>query len=154
MHRSFRMIATTVALLLCCLCRAAAHQVETVEFEFQKLKGIWRLHGEMDIAYMLPEVRWVPGGAPLSRKEVMKAPPKELERIRRETEKTLRQYLSFTFAGKPLPWRIEFPDFDKTPFELPKENADWALMTVRLVVDEQTGPGELVVHWSKEERAE
>ena len=58
-----------------------AHQVDTVEFEFQKLKGYWRLQGQMDIAYMLPETRWVPDAGALDRKEVMKASPKELERI-------------------------------------------------------------------------
>lgn len=132
----------------------SGHQVETVEFEFQRLENVWRLHGEMDIAYMLPETRGVPGGQPLSRKAVMKAAPVELERIRKETENTLRKLLTLTYADKPLKWRIEFPDFDKQPFVLPEEYADWALLTVRLVVDPQSGPGELVVHWSSAEKAE
>lgn len=140
--------------VLCLLLPLSAHQVETVEFEFQRLEKVWRLHGEMDIAYMLPETRGVPGGLPLSRKAVMKAAPEELQRICRETETTLRRILSFSYAGKPLQWRIEFPDFDKKPFELPEEYADWALLTVRLAVDPQPGPGELVVHWSGEEKAE
>ena len=61
-------------MLLTCWCflvapqLARAHQVETVEFEFQKLDRDWRLVGEMDIAYMLPETRKVPGGPPLRRK--------------------------------------------------------------------------------------
>jgi hydrogenase/urease accessory protein HupE len=130
------------------------HQVETVEFEFQRLKDQWRLVGEMDIAYMLPETRMVQGGQPKSRKAVMKAAPDELARIRKETEKTLRDSLSITFAGKPLPWKIEFPDFDKKPFTLPEEYADWALLTVRIVVDAQTSPGDFTVHWSTKERAE
>lgn len=130
-----------------------AHQVDTVEFEFQQLEGVWRLHGEMDIAYMLPEVRWVPDAGPLSRKEVMKAPEQELQRIRTETENTLRQYLTIRYAGKKLKWRIEFPDFDKQPYELPEEYNDWALMTVRLVVDQPDHPGALSVHWSKQEKA-
>lgn len=131
-----------------------AHQVDTVEFEFQRLGGIWRLHGEMDIAYMLPETRWVPDAGPLDRKEVMKAPPKELERIRKETENTLRKYLKLTYGGKTLKWRIEFPDFDKDPFVLPPEFGGFALLTTRIVVDEQSEAGELVVHWSEKERAE
>jgi hypothetical protein len=130
------------------------HQVDTVEFEFQKFEGKWRLVGEMDIAYMLPETRKVPGEMPLSREALMKAPPEELARIRRETENTLRSLLRMSFAGKEIPWRIEFPDFDKQPFALPKEAADWALLTTRLVVDEQTSPGEFKLHWSGEEESE
>lgn len=131
-----------------------AHQVDTVEFEFQKFDEKWRLVGEIDIAYMLPETRKVPGGAPLSREAVMKAPPDELARIRRETEKTLRGLLRATFAGKDIPWRIEFPDFDKKPFVLPEDARDWALLTTRLVIDEVPGPGELKIHWSGEEMTE
>ena len=131
-----------------------AHQVETVEFEFQKLEKQWRLLGEMDIAYMLPETRKVPGGPPLSREATMKAPPEELARIRRETEKTLRSLLRITFADQEVPWKMEFPDFEKKPFALPEEAADWALLSVRIVIDAQTGPGELRIHWSGEEESE
>lgn len=134
--------------------RVAGHQVETVEFEFQKTDGQWRLLGEMDIAYMLPETRKVPGGQPLSREGVMKAPPEELARIRRETENTLRSLLRLTYAGKDIAWKIEFPDFEKQPFALPEEDADWALLSTRLVMDAQPGPGELRVHWSGEEESE
>lgn len=134
--------------------RLHAHQVETVEFEFQKLENQWRLLGEMDIAYMLPETRNIPGGPPLSREATMKAPPEELARIRRETENTLRKLLRITFAEKVIPWRIEFPDFEKQPFSLPEEAADWALLSTRIVIDAQPGPGELTVHWSGEEESE
>jgi hypothetical protein len=99
---------------------SAAHQVESVEFEFQNLDNLWRLLGEMDIAYMLPETRKVPGGQPLSREATMKAPPEELQRIRRETENTLRSLMRITFAEKEIPWNIEFPDFEKQPFTLPR----------------------------------
>lgn len=131
-----------------------AHQVDTVEFEFQKLENEWRLLGEMDIAYMLPETRNIPGGPPLSREATMKAPPEELARIRRETENTLRKLLRVTFAGKEIPWKIQFPDFDKKPFSLPEEAADWALLSTRIVIDAQSGPGELQLHWSGEEESE
>ncbi|MBC8126389.1 MAG: HupE/UreJ family protein [Gloeobacteraceae cyanobacterium ES-bin-144] len=131
-----------------------AHQVETVEFEFQKLEKHWRLVGEMDIAYMLPETRKVKGGLPLSREGVMKAQPQELARIRRETENTLRGIIRITFSGKEIPWRVEFPDFDKKPFSLPEEAADWALLTTRVVMDAQSQAGELRVHWSGEEESE
>lgn len=130
------------------------HQVDTVEFEFHRLENEWRLEGEMDIAYMLPEMRGVPGGQPVSRSAVMKAPPEELNRIRTETEKTLRSILKLSFAGKTVDWKIHFPDFDKDPFELPREFNDWGLITARISVEPQAGSGELKAHWSEEEKAE
>lgn len=131
-----------------------AHQVDTVEFEFHRTETQWQLRGEMDIAYMLPETRKVMFGGPLSREGVMKSSPAELARIRRETENTLRQMLRLSFAGEDLPWRIEFPDFEKKPFVLPIEYGDWALLTVHIVVDARPGPSELRVHWSSEEEAQ
>lgn len=149
-----RILRSLLLVLLLALPRLSAHQVETVEFEFLSTDSEWRLEGQMDIAYMLPETRKVPGGLPLSREATMKAPPEELARIRRETEKTLRGVLRITFAGKDVPFRFAFPDFDKTPFTLPEEAADWALMTTRLIVDKQDGAGDLTIHWSGEEESE
>lgn len=131
-----------------------AHQVDAVQFVFQKLDHQWCLVGEMDIAYMLPETRMVHDGQPLSRKATMKAPPEELARIRKETENTLRKMMRVTWAGKDVAFRIEFPDFDKSPFSLPEEAADWALLTTRVVVDSQSSAGDFAVHWSKDEAAE
>jgi hypothetical protein len=131
-----------------------AHQVASVELEFQNVDGQWRLLGEMDIAYMLPETRSVPGGLPLSRAAVMKSPPEEFARIRKETENTLRKLLQFSFAGKEIPWRVEFPDFEKQPFELPPEAGDIALLSTRLVVGPVTGAGELRVDWAGEQDTE
>lgn len=133
---------------------SAAHQVESVEFEFQNLNEKWHLLGEMDIAYMLPETRKVPGGQPLSREATMKAPPDELARIRRETENTLRSLMRITFAEEDIAWGIEFPDFEKQPFTLPEEAADWALISTRVVIGKQLVPGELKIHWSGEEESE
>ncbi|GAA5125085.1 HupE/UreJ family protein [Luteolibacter yonseiensis] len=131
-----------------------AHQVASVELEFLKLDHEWRLLGEMDIAYMLPETRVIPDGLPLSREAVMKSPPEELARIRKETENTLRKLLRFTFAGKDVAWRIEFPDFEKQPFELPEEAGDIALLTTRLLIDPLPGAGELRIHWAGEQETE
>ena len=149
-----RILRSLLLVLLLTMPRLSAHQVETVEFEFLSTDAEWRLEGQMDIAYMLPETRKVPGGPPLSREATMKAPPEELARIRRETEKTLRSLLRITFAGRDVPFRFAFPDFDRTPFTLPEEAADWALMTTRLIVDKQNGAGDLTIHWSGEEESE
>lgn len=131
-----------------------AHQVASVELEFQKLDARWRLLGEMDIAYMLPETRGIPGGPPLSRAAVMKSSPVEFARIRKETENTLRKLLRFTFADQEVAWRVEFPDFEKQSFELPPEAGDIALISVRLVMDAVPGAGELRVHWAGEQETE
>ncbi len=133
---------------------AHAHQVASVELEFQKLEDRWRLLGEMDIAYMLPETRVVPDGLPLSREAVMKSSPQELARIRKETENTLRKLLKFTFADKIITWRVEFPDFEKEPFALPEEAGDIALLSTRLILDPQPGAGELRIHWAGEQETE
>lgn len=131
-----------------------AHQVPSVELEFIQEEKQWCLLGEMDIAYMLPETRNIPGGPPLSRAAVMKSSPEEFARIRKETENTLRKLLRFTFAGKDIPWRVEFPDFQKTPLALPPEDGDVALITTRLIFDPAPGGGELRAHWSGEQETE
>ncbi len=145
------------ACLLCLIWSAPllhAHQVATVELEFQPLDHQWRLLGEMDIAYMLPETRLVPGGPPLSRAAVMKSPPQELARIRKETETTLRKLIRITFAEREVAWRVEFPDFEKQPFALPPEAGDIALITSRIVINPISGAGDLRVQWSGEQETE
>ena len=72
MLRSFFLFVTA---LLGALMPISAHQVDTVELELQQLEGIWRLHGQMDIAYMLPETRWVPDAGALDRARLSRAGP-------------------------------------------------------------------------------
>jgi HupE / UreJ protein len=131
-----------------------AHQVATVELEFLKTDHQWWLEGEMDIAYMLPETRNVPGGPPMSREAAMRSSPAEFARIRKETESTLRKLVRITFAERDVTWRIEFPDFKKDPLELPPEAGDIALITTRIIIDEIPGAGELRVHWAGEQETE
>ena len=133
---------------------AHAHQVASVELEFLKSEKKWQLLGDMDIAYMLPETRSVPGGLPMKRSEVMNSSPEEFARIRKETETTLRKLLRFSFAGNDVAWRVEFPNFEKSPFALPVEAGDIALLTTRLLIDPILGAGELRVHWSGEQETE
>ena len=131
-----------------------AHQVATVELEFLKTDHQWWLEGEMDIAYMLPETRNVPGGPPMSRAAAMNSSPEEFARIRKETENTLRKLIRITFANKEVNWRVEFPNFKKDPFELPPEAGDIALITTRIIIDEIPGAGELRAHWAGEQETE
>lgn len=142
-----------IVVWLLCGARVFAHEVDTVEFEFLETENAWVLAGDMDIAYMMPETRNVPGAPPFSREAIMKAPPEELARIRRETENTLRSLLELEFAGQTIPWRIGFPDFEKEPFELPEEQMDWALLHVRIAAEPRAGPGDLAVRWNNKETA-
>ncbi|MEO5915180.1 MAG: HupE/UreJ family protein [Luteolibacter sp.] len=150
----FARLFACLLLLTGFLPKADAHQVPSVELEFLKMDDQWRLEGEMDIAYMLPETRNIPGGPPLSREAVMKSPPEEMARIRKETENTLRKLIRITFADKDVPWRVEFPDFKKDPFQLPPEIGDVALLTTRLIVDPIVRAGELRIHWAGEQETE
>ncbi len=134
--------------------RLQAHQVASVELEFLKLDGSWRLVGEMDIAYMLPETRNVVGGLPLSRAAAMKYSEEEFTRIRAETENTLRKLLRITFAEREIPWRVEFPDFKTQPLELPPEAGDIALISVHLEMAPLATAGELQIHWAGEQETE
>ena len=133
---------------------AQAHEVASVELEFLKFDATWRLDGEMDIAYMMPETRNIPGGPPMSRKAAMKSTPEEFARICKETEATLRKLIRLTFADQEVAWRVEFPDFKKQPFALPPEDGDIALITTHLVIDALPGAGELRAHWSGEQTTE
>lgn len=136
------------ALLLCWNGLVLAHQVASVELEFRDIGAQWVLEGELDIAYLLPETRDVPGGPPLSREGVMKSPPAELARIRHESEKRLRELVRLTFAGKEIPWQIQFPDFASEPFALPVDAADVAYLTVLVIIDAQVGVGDLRAFWA------
>jgi HupE / UreJ protein len=131
-----------------------AHQVASVEFDFIQSEKQWTLAGEMDLGYMLPETRNVPGAKPLSRSVVLFETPEVHARYRRETEVTLRKLLNISFGGKEIAWRIEFPDFQKTPFNLPMEAGDIALYSTRLVMDALPGAGELRVKWAGEQETE
>jgi hypothetical protein len=153
---SMTFVRFLICLLFFCgsMSQVGAHQVPSVELEFLNLDTQWRLDGQMDIAYMLPETRGIPGGPPMSRAAAMKSPPEELARIRKETENTLRKLIRITYADKDIPWRVEFPDFEKNPFKLPEETGDIALITTRLLIDAVQGAGELRVHWSGEQETE
>ena len=151
---NFARFFTFLLVVLGTLTAARAHQVASVELEFLNPGPHWILDGEMDVAYMLPETRNIPGGPPMSREAAMKATPEEWARIRKETENTLRKLIRISFADKDVAWRVTFPDFDKDPFELPPEAGDIALITTRITMDAISGAGELRIHWAGEQETE
>jgi hydrogenase/urease accessory protein HupE len=127
--------------------QALAHQVDSVEFKFKQSEDKWILKGLLDVAYMLPESRGVADAPPLFRKDVMAASKATHDRYTATTERTMRQLLVLKFNGKPLNWKITFPDFEKQPLILPEETGGWALMNAVIEVDVQPGPGKLEVFW-------
>jgi len=143
-----------LSLFLAGICPSAAHQVDSVELEFLRPEGQWKLEGLLDIAYMLPESRGVEGAPPLLRDDVMKAPPAEHARVRKEAERTLRKLLTLKYNGAVLKWDIRFPDFEEEPLDLPPEAGDWALMKGEITMPSQPGPGKLEVFWNDDQQSE
>jgi hydrogenase/urease accessory protein HupE len=133
---------------------AGAHQVDSVELEFTRGEGKWKLEGLLDIAYMLPESRGVPDAPPLFRKDVMAASPETHALYTRVAEETMRKLLKLEYNGKELQWDIRFPDFEKSPLVLPPEEGGWALMKAEISVPAQPGPGNLAAHWRDDLQSE
>lgn len=127
--------------------RGYAHQVDSVELEFLRPEGKWRLQGLLDIAYMMPETRGVEGAPPLFRDEVMDASEQEQRRIVQTAENTMRKLLSLRCNGKELEWTIRFPDFETLPPILPPESGEWALMRATIDAPARPGPGKLEIFW-------
>ena len=151
---SYRVRFFAFVMFIASLAGAPAHQVDSVELEFLRSDGKWKLEGLLDIAYMLPESRGVEGAPPLFRDEVMAAPEAEHDRIVKEAENTMRKLLSLEFNGEELKWDIRFPDFETEPLVLPPETGDWALMNAEITVDERVGPGKLEAFWHDDQQSE
>lgn len=132
----------------CLIVKASAHQVEAVELKFKQSENKWILKGLLDIAYLMPESRGVADAPPLMRKDVMAAPKATQERYAVQAERTMRKLLTLKFNGKPLKWKIDFPEFNKHPLVLPEETGGWALMSAVIEVDALPGPGKLEVFWN------
>lgn len=132
---------------LACLQHAHAHQVDSVELEFQQTEDAWILKGLLDISYMLPELRGVPDALPLMRLDVMAQSKSQHARYTQQAERLMRQLLVLKFNGKPLNWTIAFPDFQRDPLVLPEETGGWALMNAVIRAEPQAGPGKLEVFW-------
>lgn len=150
----FFQLALTLFAFFSIFTKAIAHQVDTVELEFLRSEGKWKLEGLLDIAYMLPESRGVEGAPPLFRKDVMAAPDAEHARVRREAENTMRKLLSLRYNGEELKWDIRFPDFEKEPLVLPPEAGDWALMKAEITTEALPGPGKLEAAWHDDQQSE
>lgn len=144
----------SLAIFLVSICPAASHQVDSVELEFLRPEGQWKLEGLLDISYMLPEIRGIEGAAPVLRDAVMNAPPAEQTRIRKEAERTLRKLLDLKYKGETVKWDIRFPDFEKEPLVLPPEAGDWALMKCEITMPSRPGPGKLEVFWNDDLESE
>lgn len=151
LKRALFILFTTIWLSL----TSHAHQVSSIDFKFRAENSQWLLTGQMDVAFMLPETRDLLGLQPLSRDAVLNAPPEEHQRILKETDKTLHQILKITFAGKEIPWKVEFPGYKNGTLTLPSSiDTEWAFVEVRLVIDRTAGSGELKIALSDDETCE
>lgn len=137
-------------LLFLCHSISHAHLVEEMRMEFEETEKSWILGGGVDVSFMLPETRGVDEASVIRRWDVMNSTPEEQERMRVETEKTLRRCISFTFAGEPLEYTIRFVEFETQPLVLMEDPEDWSFFTVQFLVEPQETSGELLVHWEDE----
>jgi hydrogenase/urease accessory protein HupE len=127
--------------------QARAHQVDSVELEFQQTEDAWILRGLLDISYMIPEMRGVPDALPLMRLDVMAQSKSQHALHTQQAERLMRQLLVLKFNGETLGWTITFPDFQKEPLVLPEETGGWALMNAVIRAEPQARPGKLEVFW-------
>jgi hydrogenase/urease accessory protein HupE len=141
-------------LYLCFVSRVAAHQVDFIEMKFLQEDGKWKLVGQLDVGYMLTEVRRIVEAPPVLRDEVMNGTKEFHEKIIREAEDTMRWLIVFRYNGQELPWKIRFPDFEKQPLNLPIEPSGWAVIRAEIYTDSRPGPGELTVSWYDEFKAD
>ncbi|MDA7880760.1 HupE/UreJ family protein [Akkermansiaceae bacterium] len=145
--RNLQISLFTFILILLSSGLADAHKIDSMEFNFREAPEFWILEGEIDLTYMLPEFRGDPDAEALSRTEMMKLPPEDWTVIHEKIEKTARQLLAFTFADQAIPYSVTFPDFDKSPFALPEEQQDVALITLQISIEPRAEPGDLVLYW-------
>jgi hydrogenase/urease accessory protein HupE len=141
------MIKRAISIFFLGAITTSAHQIDTVELELLQTDGKWKLEGLLDVAYMLPDSRGVEDAPPLYREDVMAASPEEHDRITREAEKTMREFLKLEYNGKKIEWDICFPDFEKAPLLLPPEEGGWALMKTEITLPALPGPGNFSATW-------
>ncbi|MFK7850240.1 MAG: HupE/UreJ family protein [Akkermansiaceae bacterium] len=148
-----RVILLTLFSLFFYASSTQAHQVDSVELELLRDGEKWKLEGLLDIAYMLPESRGVEGAPPLFRKDVMVYPQAKLERITRESERTMRRLLILKYNGAVVSWNIRFPELEKDKLVLPPDPGDWALLTAEISIPSKPGPGKLEAYWNDDQES-
>ncbi len=127
-----------------------AHLVEEMRLEFEATEEKWILGGVVDISFMLPETRGINEAEVIRRWDVMNSTPEEQERMRAETEKTLRRCIHFTFADEKLDYTIRFVEFESQPLVLIEDPEDWSFFTVQFLIEPLKKNGQLLVHWEDE----
>jgi hypothetical protein len=133
-----------MCILAACIRPAAAHVVTQLYGELQGGEGAWKVEILFDAGYADPASRSDETAPQPTRDWLMNLPAAEHERLCREAEAFLRDSLSFRSAGRPLEWKVSFPDFRSTPPGFPSLLNDGAYFHV-LIEPAAPRPGEVTV---------
>ena len=93
-----------------------------------------------DVSYAVPEERDDENKPPLLRSWLIAQDAESHAALRAETERYLRQCLTFQSNGAEIAWKVEFPDFEKNPPEFFQLLNDFAYYRVRVMPVENTQP--------------
>ncbi|MBT8038563.1 MAG: HupE/UreJ family protein [Verrucomicrobiae bacterium] len=111
---------------------AWGHVVEQIFFSFKNDGRSWELTATFDAAYSLPELRDDPGTPQPQRQWLLGKTMVEHQRMQQGAEAYLRQSLMLSYAGKVVPYRVSFPDYDASPPQFPRLLNGGAYFTVNL----------------------
>lgn len=121
-----------------------AHVVSQLYGELEGAEGSWKVEILFDAGFADPVSRNDAEAAQPTREWLIGLPATEQERLCREAEAFLRESLAFRSAGKPLEWKVSFPDFAATPPAFPSLLNDGAYFHV-LIEPVASAPGEVTV---------
>jgi len=114
---------------------ASAHVVKQIFLSLEQPGQHWKIKSTFDAAYALPEFRNDESTPQPKREWLVHLNKEEHARLRKETEAYLRETLSFTHAGHPIPVQITFPNFKKSPPDFPQMLTGGAYLSVILSGD-------------------
>ncbi len=127
-----KFLATSViALVLTFSSFVKAHIVEQFYTSYEPESGLLLVN--FDVAYAMPDIRDVVEAPQPKREWLVQQSDARHSSLRNEAEHYLRSYVQFEFNGDMLDFRVEFPDFDQTPYDFPKLLNSGAYYNVRLI---------------------
>lgn len=131
----------------------SAHEVKQLLFTLKKAGEEWAIESTFDAAYALPELRAFKEASQPDREWLFTLSDDEHARLRRETEKYIRESVSLLHGGKVVDYKVSFPDYASSPPDFPKLLNGGAYMRVVMSgrLNEGAG-GEFVMRIEEGER--
>ena len=130
---------------------AGAHVVTRLFGEWKETPGSWEMEVLFEAGYAEPAIRDDPKAAAPDREWLLGRGEEGWERLRAEAERYFRESMRIRSSEKDVTWRVEFPDFAKSPPDFPVLLNDGAYM--RMVVRPVDAPdGPVTLFWSEGER--